>query len=54
MPLKAYQKLGVNTASVTVLAMDKEKRAYLIHMNQVDALDLKPPQKKPKKKQDPR
>ncbi len=53
MPLKAYQKLGVDTASITVLFMDKEKHAYLLHMNQVDALNLKPSPKKQKKKQDP-
>ncbi len=50
MPLRAYQKLSINTASITLLAVDKEKRAYLLHMNQVDALDLKPPQKKRRNK----
>ncbi len=53
MPLKAYQKLGVDTASITVLALDKEKHAYLLHMNQVGALDLKPRPKKQPKKQVP-
>ncbi len=53
MPLKAYQKLGVNTASITVLAMDKEKHTYLLHVNQVDALELKPPHKKQKNKAAP-
>ena len=50
MPLSAYQKLSVDTASITVLFINKEKRAYLLHLNQVDAIDLKPPKKKPKKK----
>ncbi len=53
MPLKAYQKLAVHTASVTVLALDKEKRAFLLHLNQVGALDLKPPRKRQKKKSPP-
>ena len=49
MPLSAYQKLSVDTASITVLFINKEKRAYLLHLNQVEAIDLKPPKKKPKK-----
>ncbi len=53
MPLKAYQKLAINPASITVLALDKDKHAYLLHMNQVGALDLKPKPKKQRKKQVP-
>ncbi len=53
MSLSAYQKLSVHPASITVLAFDKEKRAYLLHLNQVDALDLKPTQKKQRKKPAP-
>jgi broad specificity phosphatase PhoE len=50
MPLRAYQKLSINTASITVLAIDKDKHAYLLHLNQVDGLELKPLQKKQRKK----
>ncbi len=49
MPLSAYQKLAVDTASITVLYINKEKRAYLLHLNQVEAIDLNPPKKKAKK-----
>ncbi len=51
MPLRAYQKLSVSPASITLLAIDKEKHAYLLHLNQVEGLDLKPPQKKSRKKE---
>ncbi len=52
MPLSAYQKLAVDTASITVLYINKEKRAYLLHLNQVEAIDLKPPKKKTRKSKD--
>lgn len=48
MPLKAYQKLTVFTASITVLAFDKDHRAQLLHLNQVSGFNLKPPEKKKK------
>jgi probable phosphomutase (TIGR03848 family) len=49
MPLKAYQKLTVFTASVTVMFLSKENHAHLLHMNQVTGLDLTPPPEKKKK-----
>lgn len=44
MPLNAYHRLAVHTASITVLIHTKE-RVLLPHINQVAGFEIKPPKK---------
>ncbi len=44
MPLNAYHRLAVFTASITVLVHNKD-RVLLPHINQVAGFEIKPPQK---------
>jgi probable phosphoglycerate mutase len=48
MPLNAFQRLGIDTCSITVVHISKEGRVALPRINQVAALEW--PEEKKKKK----
>jgi broad specificity phosphatase PhoE len=52
-PINLANRLGVSTASITVLHRDKEGRTYVPHLNQIQGFAIKPPtppEKKPSRK----
>jgi probable phosphoglycerate mutase len=49
LPLDKFQRLGISTASITVLVLPAEGDPHLANLNQVLNFDLRPPQEKPKR-----
>ncbi|MDD5370156.1 MAG: histidine phosphatase family protein [Anaerolineaceae bacterium] len=54
LPLDKFQRLGVSTASITVLVLPAEGDPHLANLNQVLNFDLRPPQEKPKRRRTPK